>query len=153
MTIARAISIALCLVVGGCLTETSDDAVSLGETVHEVEGSQKPTSTSYDKCASPKVELCHLPGGDPSKAVTLCIAASAVDTHQFHHGDSLGECAPYDECSPDSGVCSIDTDCCDGFCAGGMCRTTCQPMTGSCDSSGDCCNGGGCVDEACVPQI
>jgi hypothetical protein len=151
MTIARVFALALCLVVGGCLTDpSSDDDLALGEEAHAVE---KSAAEARNKCISPKVTLCHLPGGDPTKAVNLCIAPAAVDTHQFHHGDSLGECPEAPRCSSHGGACGEDSDCCDGFCAGGSCVLTCQPTYEACDSNSDCCNGGGCFFEVCIAQV
>ncbi len=38
-----------------------------------------------------KVEICHIPPGNPSNAHTLSVSASAVDAH-LAHGDVLGPC-------------------------------------------------------------
>ncbi|MBN1343768.1 MAG: hypothetical protein JXQ73_13880 [Phycisphaerae bacterium] len=38
-----------------------------------------------------KVVLCHIPPGNPDKAFTITVAASAVDAH-LAHGDYLGPC-------------------------------------------------------------
>lgn len=38
-----------------------------------------------------KVQICHIPPGNPGNRQTLCVALSAVATH-LAHGDSLGAC-------------------------------------------------------------
>jgi hypothetical protein len=154
---------ALCLFLGACLAEPVETGTA---TPYDEEGEQafddghdhdedigflaKGSTATVPKCGAPKVQVCHLPGGDWTKANTLCIAAAAVSAHQFHHGDSIGACAPR-TCSADDEVCDYDGDCCRGFCAGDTCRTTCAPYAASCDSSSECCNGGGCIDGVCVP--
>ncbi len=44
------------------------------------------------------VTICHYPGGDPEKAVTMQIPDSTFDSHQ-RHGDTLGSCPVFDLCS------------------------------------------------------
>jgi hypothetical protein len=44
-----------------------------------------------------KVELCHLPPGNPGNRQTICVALSAVPTH-LAHGDSLGACGTVRTC-------------------------------------------------------
>jgi cysteine-rich repeat protein len=41
-----------------------------------------------------KVEVCHIPPGNPRNARTICISPNAVDTHIQRHGDSCGPCEP-----------------------------------------------------------
>ena len=41
-----------------------------------------------------KVEVCHIPPGNPRNAHTICISPAAVDTHIQRHGDSCGPCEP-----------------------------------------------------------
>lgn len=53
-----------------------------------------------DECEE-KVELCHVPPGNPENAHTINISVSAVDAHLDNHaGDHLGECDcfDYDDC-------------------------------------------------------
>jgi hypothetical protein len=38
-----------------------------------------------------KVEICHVPPGNPDNAHTICVSANAVAAH-LAHGDYLGEC-------------------------------------------------------------
>lgn len=48
------------------------------------------TTPAYDACmssASKKCDVCHLPGGDVTKANVKSISKSAVDTHLGCHGD------------------------------------------------------------------
>jgi hypothetical protein len=56
---------------------------------------------AYEACvgsSSKKCEVCHLPGGDPTKAGVTDVAKSALDTHIDHHGDYVttdGTCDIY----------------------------------------------------------
>jgi bacillolysin len=52
-----------------------------------------------------KVEICHLPPGNPNNRQTLCVAMSAVATH-LAHGDSLGACGTNRNCTDDKSVIS-----------------------------------------------
>ena len=58
------------------------------------------TTAAYAACqsGSKKCDVCHLPGGDVSKANVINISKSAVDTHISHHGDYIttdGTCDIY----------------------------------------------------------
>lgn len=59
------------------------------------------TTPAYTACMSSsakKCDVCHLPGGDLSKANVINISKSAVDTHISHHGDYVttdGSCDLY----------------------------------------------------------
>lgn len=50
-----------------------------------------------------KVEVCHIPPGNPDNAHTICISPNAVETH-LAHGDHLGACGiePCDGLYPDN---------------------------------------------------
>lgn len=60
------------------------------------------TTAAYTSCMSSggkKCDVCHLPGGDISKANVINIAKSAINTHVSHHGDYVttdGSCDLYD---------------------------------------------------------
>ena len=42
---------------------------------------------------SPKVELCHVPPGDPSGAHSIVVGGKAAESHLKNHpGDHLGPC-------------------------------------------------------------
>ena len=43
--------------------------------------------------AGTKVDVCHIPPGNPENVHTITISESAVDTH-LEHGDHLGACDP-----------------------------------------------------------
>jgi hypothetical protein len=48
-----------------------------------------------------KVELCHIPPGNPNKAHTICVSVNAVATH-LEHGDVLGACGIDHSCDDDA---------------------------------------------------
>jgi hypothetical protein len=54
--------------------------------------------------ASAKVEVCHIPPGNPANAHTITVGAPAVSAH-LDHGDVLGACKDTvppgcDDCTP-----------------------------------------------------
>lgn len=53
-------------------------------------------------CEGDKVEICHIPPGNPSNAHTICVDSNAIAAH-LAHGDYEGPC---DVSEPDS----LDTD-------------------------------------------
>ncbi len=65
-------------------------------------------------CATPgnpnKVQICHIPPGNPGNANTLCVGASAVPAH-LAHGDYIGPCG--NPCR------STNPSCAPATCAGG----------------------------------
>jgi len=79
-------------------------------------------------CNGNKVEMCHVPPGNPDNAHTICIGAAAVDAH-VGHGDHPGSCDEGDDpeppaCAAEGQACNTDSDCCldafgfQMFCAG-----------------------------------
>jgi hypothetical protein len=40
-----------------------------------------------------KVNVCHIPPGNPSNAHNICISVNAVETHFDNHGDLIGSCS------------------------------------------------------------
>jgi hypothetical protein len=57
-----------------------------------------PAYSSCMSSSSKKCDICHLPGGDPSKSNVLNVSKSAVGTHISHHGDYVttdGTCDMY----------------------------------------------------------
>ena len=44
-----------------------------------------------NNCKGNKVEICHIPPGNPDSAHTICVSANAVEAH-LAHGDQLGPC-------------------------------------------------------------
>lgn len=59
------------------------------------------TTPAYTACmgsSAKKCDICHLPGGDASKANVINVAKSAIGTHISHHGDYVttdGTCDLY----------------------------------------------------------
>jgi len=51
-----------------------------------------------------KVEVCHIPPGDPDNYHTIKISEKAVAGHLKHH-DLLGACEDDGECNPETGDC------------------------------------------------
>jgi cysteine-rich repeat protein len=56
----------------------------------------EPVSCSEFPCGNngDKVEVCHIPPGNPRNAHTICISPNALDTHIQQHGDYCGPCKP-----------------------------------------------------------
>ena len=108
-----------------------------------------------------KVDICHVPPGNPGNAHTISVSQSAVAAH-LAHGDSLGAC----ECRVD-GDCTNDNLCDEDHCARGKCQhvplscpaqpcvanPVCVPETGECVGSPVDCGNGVCDPSAggCVP--
>jgi len=101
-----------------------------------------------------KVEVCHIPPGDPTNFHTLKVSDNAAPAH-LGHGDFLGSCdTPAEIRCDDGNACTIDayvpgTVTCDNTqpvqCGGDLCsNTTCDPVDGCvdaptmCDSSDPC---------------
>jgi len=106
----------------------------------------------------PKVDVCHVPPGNPANAHTINISENAVPDH-IAHGDTLGEC----ECQVDED-CANDTLCDEDSCVAGKCQhfqvgcpaivcfqdRVCDPTTGLCPEPEpvEC----DTVDEECNPE-
>ena len=91
-----------------------------------------------------KVELCHVPPGNPAGAHTIRVSVKAAKRYLRHNpGDSLGKCpsgcASGDDCN-DNNPCTVDV---------------CDPATGACDNSGqvDCDDGNDCTQNGCDPTV
>ena len=57
---------------------------------------------------SPKVEVCHIPPGDPANAHTIRVSENAIQSH-LKHGDFLGPCdQPCEERCDDGNACTRD---------------------------------------------
>ncbi len=108
---------------------------------------------------APKVEICHIPPGNPANAHTIRVSGNAIKAH-LKHGDTVGPCeaACPDGCD-DGNACTIDR--CDaGACShapvscndGEQCTLdSCNPETGGCEyvpQAGEPCSGQG--DSACT---
>jgi hypothetical protein len=78
-----------------------------------------------------KVQVCHIPPGNPSNFHTITISENALQAH-LGHGDIAGTCfAHCDTLCSDGNPCTIDA--CD---ANEQCRTTHPPV--NCDDSNPC---------------
>lgn len=56
--------------------------------------SPEPTCAELFPCGKngDKVEVCHIPPGNPGKAHTICISPDALESHFENHGDFCGPC-------------------------------------------------------------
>ena len=90
---------------------------------------------------APKVEICHIPPGNPDNAHTIRVSGNAIKAH-LKHGDALGPCEVScpDDCD-DGNACTID-DCSAGTCShqpvscndGEQCTMdSCNPETSGCE--------------------
>lgn len=90
-----------------------------------------------------KVELCHVPPGNPANAHTIVVGAKAAEKHLKNHpGDYLGACV--------SG-CQSASDCQDGdLCTDDICLAD-----GTCDNppfgAENCNDGNSCTQDSCDP--
>ena len=58
----------------------------------------------------PKIDVCHIPPGNPESIHTIQISENALPAH-LAHGDILGSCnAACDELCSDGNACTIDHD-------------------------------------------
>jgi hypothetical protein len=87
-----------------------------------------------------KVDVCHVPPGNPANAHTISVSSNAVAAH-LAHGDSSGAC----ECGV-NGDCTNDSLCDEDTCVRGKCQhkqvecelrpcvasASCVPATGQC---------------------
>ncbi len=91
---------------------------------------------------APKVEICHIPPGNPANAHTISVGGNAIKSH-LKHGDYLGACQLQCEDACDDGnPCTID-ECVAGECDhspvscndGNQCTAdSCNSETGGCDN-------------------
>lgn len=88
-----------------------------------------------------KLELCHVPPGDPSDAHTITVGLRAAESHLANHDDSLGACvtacATVGECD-DGDLCTSDKCLPSGFCEN-------LPV--------DCDDGNECTEDTCGSAI
>jgi hypothetical protein len=77
----------LCGGLAACQPNVEDDSLYLTGTEegYLLRNGQK-------ECNGKKVLICHIPPGNPANAHTICVGEPAVEPHQTHHGDTLGEC-------------------------------------------------------------
>ncbi len=109
-----------------------------------------------------KVQVCHIPPGNPSNFHTITISQSALQAH-LGHGDFAGPCfAHCDQLCSDGNACTIDAcdaseNClathpsvnCDD---GNKCTLdTCSPATGCSSAPRVCSDGNLCTVDSCDP--
>lgn len=80
-----------------------------------------------------KVDICHIPPGNPANAHTINVSVNAVPAH-LAHGDTLGACGGGGEFCPGDCV-PLDGLCDDGTSPGPGPWSNCPSDTG-------CCQGG-----------
>jgi hypothetical protein len=57
----------------------------------------------------PKVQICHIPPGNPNNWHTIAISENALQTHITKHGDFIGPCGEFCEILCDDGnACTVD---------------------------------------------
>lgn len=121
-------------------------------------------ATPSEPPVSKKVQVCHLPPGNPANFHTITISANALPAH-LAHGDLAGPCSEncstlcsdgdpctVDACDPDTEQCAAyhpPVNCDDG----NLCTAdTCSPASG-CQSTPVVCNDGdNCTVDACDPK-
>ncbi len=85
--------------------------------------------------ARPKVEICHIPPGDPEDFHTITISENASAAH-LAHGDLAGACEPAPTCGND--IADGDEDC-DGLdLAGASCASLGYTLDGTLSCSPGC---------------
>ena len=83
-----------------------------------------------------KVDICHIPPGNPANAHTISVSENAVDAH-LNHGDTACSCEVIDDCEALGGVFDeASCICATGF---GDCFTNPPPGSPAC-----------LPDEACI---
>ncbi len=109
-----------------------------------------------------KVQVCHVPPGNPGNFHTITISDNALPAH-LAHGDLLGSCNSHcDQLCDDGNACTIDA--CDGpdHCAlthppvdcndGNLCTIkSCNPATGCSTTPKTCVDGNLCTVDSCDP--
>lgn len=113
---------------------------------------------------APKVQVCHIPPGNPANFQTISVSANALPAH-LAHGDLTGACSAYcatlcsdgnpctvDACDPNTGQCTTEhppVNCDDG----NLCTLdTCNAGAGGCQNAPVVCNDNdNCTVDACDP--
>jgi len=109
-----------------------------------------------------KVQVCHIPPGNPSNFHTITISESALPAH-LGHGDLVGPCfAHCDTLCSDGNACSIDACNASEQCLlthpqvncddSNLCTTdSCDAVTGCANVAKTCPNSDACTVNACDP--
>ena len=109
-----------------------------------------------------KVQICHVPPGDPANFHTITVSESALQAH-LGHGDLLGSCFSHcDQLCDDGNACTVDA--CDAteHCAvthppvncedGNLCTAdTCDPAAGCSSAPRLCLDNNLCTVDSCDP--
>lgn len=105
---------------------------------------------------APKVDICHIPPGNPGNPQSISVGASAVPAH-LAHGDTRGKCGG---CNPVSDLCNGSIQPCGTECAcaaafdgsGGACIAVLPQAPLPCDVARPCPDGTVCISPGpCVP--
>jgi PKD repeat protein len=112
--------------------------------------------------ASAKVNICHIPPGNPDNWHTITVSENALSAH-LAHGDLPGRCEEnLEKLCNDGNACTIDVDYGSGTCYvnrppvdcddGNFCTTnTCDPVNGCQSAPIVCSDGDLCTIDACNP--
>jgi hypothetical protein len=124
----------------GCGPETPTGSEPAGAQLTQAVGGQPGAAGTGGK-----VEVCHLPPGNPANAHTIVVGAPAVEAH-LAHGDRVGSCeAPGeggDGSSPDGGDETPPPE------------EVCAAEGTSCDPDHPCCAGLTCgAGNLCAPEV
>ncbi|MGH7788586.1 MAG: hypothetical protein ACRERC_17075 [Candidatus Binatia bacterium] len=105
---------------------------------------------------APKVDICHIPPGNPGNPQSISVGPAAVAAH-LAHGDTIGQCRG---CEPVSDLCNGSIFPCGANCAcapalddgGGVCIEVSQDsfpcsVTAPCPDGFVCINPGGCIKQ------
>lgn len=109
-----------------------------------------------------KVQICHVPPGNPANFHTITVSENALQAH-LGHGDLLGSCFSHcDQLCDDGNACTVDA--CDAteHCAvvhppvncddGNLCTTdTCDPAAGCSSAPRLCLDSDLCTVDSCDP--
>lgn len=159
-----------------CVPAESTESEETSEAAQALNNAGKSHDVGYSKSVnnkgkgSGKVEICHIPPGNPGNAHTIEVGQSAVSAH-LAHGDHIGDCDSSDDgdggdpgtqaCGVDGSSCSSATSCCSNLCGGsGICTSSCvyglEPPAGqpavACSEQADCCSGT-CISGYCWAGI
>ena len=160
-SIRRALLLVVAIAVPSCLV--TEDAPTPPEPTAQPAAEPAASSKTTSSSSCDKVQICHVPPGNPSARHELVVGSSAVPAH-IAHGDYLGTCAPLRVCTPGTssscytgpastegvGICAAGTRACnaagDGY---RTCTGSVVPRTEVCNNrlDDDC---DGIVDENCV---
>lgn len=151
---SSAVLAALCtMLMGGCgggtLAEEGSDPTSRDENLNSG-GSGGEAAPA----ANGKIQICHVPPGNPANAHTITVSPAAWAGHSHHPGDHLGACEGDGGGEADGGVSTPE----DGGTSEPDAGTpdagpTCAPPGSPCDTGAECCTGLVCGEGVCQPRL